>query len=84
MKGVHHAVCAQLAHRTVAVAVGDGYRGDPGRARIFELAGATPGTPTATIPDPYPSRGVFGESVAIAGKRVVVSYINDTTGDSGA
>src|SRR5206468_1027509 len=47
--------------------------GDAGSAYVFDLAGATPAVPVATLNNPNPALGeLFGRTVAIDGIRVVV------------
>ena len=54
---------------------------DAGSAYIYNLAGATPNVPTATLDSPSPAAGIFfGMSVACSGKRVVVGSPFDDTG----
>jgi hypothetical protein len=66
----------------------DEYRSSiPGRAYVYDLAGATPFTPVATMDNPRPATAAyFGFSIAIAGTRVIVSDPHDDTGadDSGS
>jgi tRNA(Arg) A34 adenosine deaminase TadA len=57
----------------------------PGRAYVYELAGATPALPMATLDNPSPEfADDFGWSVAISGTRVVVGDVHDDTGASDA
>ena len=56
-----------------------------GSAYVYDLAGATPTTPVATLNNPTPMlQEQFGFSVAISGTRVVVGDPYDDTGAPGA
>ena len=56
-----------------------------GRAYVFELAGATPTIPTATLNNPSPAiDDSFGYSVSISGTRLVVGAYLDDNGASNA
>jgi hypothetical protein len=57
----------------------DTWARDVGSAFVFDLSGATPTVPIATLDDPEPSEGdFFGYRVAISGTRVVVTaYYGD-------
>jgi hypothetical protein len=58
---------------------------DAGRAYVYDLAGATPTVPVATLNNPSPgTTDWFGYSVAISGTRVVVGAIFDDTGATDA
>jgi hypothetical protein len=67
--------------RVVVGAVGDDTAGsDSGSSYIFDVAGATPGIPLATIHNPGPAEGdAFGNSVATDGTLVVVGAPEDNT-----
>jgi hypothetical protein len=52
-----------------------------GSAYVYDLAGATPTVPTLTLTNPGPaSFEYFGNSVAVAGTRVVIGAYRDHTG----
>ncbi len=56
-----------------------------GSAYVYDLAGATPNTPVATLNNPSPAANdQFGNSVAISGTRVVVGASQDDTGATNA
>ena len=56
-----------------------------GRVFIYDLAGATPGTPVLTLSNPGPnSNDKFGTSVAVSGNLVAVGTPGDDTGASDA
>lgn len=51
----------------------------PGKAHVYDVAGATPSVPIATLTHPSPvGSGNFGTAVAIDGARVVVGALNWT------
>jgi len=51
---------------------------DAGSVYVFDLAGASPTVPEATLPNPDPASGDrFGDAVAISGNRVVVGTPRD-------
>jgi len=51
---------------------------DAGSAYVYDLSGATPGTPVLTLNNPTPEVGdVFGLVVAVSGTRVVVGAAGD-------
>jgi hypothetical protein len=58
---------------------------DAGSAYVFDLAGANPTVPVATLNNPAPAEGdYFGSSVAISGTRVVVAAYYDNAGGTDA
>ncbi len=58
---------------------------DAGRAYVYDLAGAAPTVPVATLNNPSPAESDwFGWSVAISSTRVVVGAYADDTGASNA
>ncbi len=58
---------------------------DAGSAYVFDLSGATPTVPVATLRNPSPAAGdLFGISVGISGTRLVVGAPRDDTGATDA
>ncbi len=58
--------------------VGSGYSQD-GAAYVYDLEGATPSQPIATLLNPHPDGyGFFGSSVAISGTKIVVGANGDS------
>jgi hypothetical protein len=56
-----------------------------GRAYVYDLTGAAPGTPIATIENPSPAPGdSFGSSVAVSGTNVVIGCPSDNTSGTDA
>jgi len=56
-----------------------------GRAFVFDLAGANPHVPVATLNNPLPTNGDnFGNSIAMDGARVVVGAYGEDAGGSDA
>jgi hypothetical protein len=74
--------------RAVIGAYGDSTgAGAAGSAYVYDLAGATPALPVATLNNPAPGGGDnFGYSVAISGTRIIIgAYLDDAVaGDSGS
>jgi hypothetical protein len=50
---------------------------DAGSAYVYDLSSATPTVPVATLNNPRPAQGDFGDAVAISGTRVVVGATDD-------
>ena len=66
---------------------GEGAASDAGNAYIYELDGATPTVPAASLPHPNPSPGArFGAAVALTGGRAIIGSPGDDTvaSDGGA
>jgi len=58
---------------------------DAGSAYVFDLGGATPTIPVATLRNPSPAAGdLFGFAVGISGTRVVVGAVRDDIGATDA
>ena len=58
---------------------------DAGSAYVFDLGSATPTMPVASLNNPTPANSdLFGESVAVAGSRVVVGAALDDSGSANA
>lgn len=69
----------------IGVASNDTGATNAGLAYVYDLASATPALPVITLTNPSPAASdLFGNSVAIAGTRVVVGAYGDDTGAAGA
>ncbi len=63
-----------------ALGVSDIPSGNSGIAYVFDLSSATPGSPSFTLPNPYPgNQDYFGSSVAVSGNSVIVGARQDDT-----
>jgi hypothetical protein len=74
--GASVAISGQLV--VVGAWLDDTGAANAGSAYVFDLESSTPGVPVATLNNPAPaSNDLFGYSVAIAGRRIVVGAFRD-------